>query len=752
MEEGTRLHKEYQQLMTSKYMNTDVLYSKEVKVKEQVEYNNVEYTINGRIDSVIEYEDKVVIEEIKSVHRITSDLTLYDNKAYLAQLLMYSYFYTKDLEDKKIEVMLTYISRSDEDKKSFTKEMSKTELLDYFLDTIAQYYKFTKAFIDNKEEMEVTGRGVEFPYDSYRASQRKFMSAVYKCIVDKTKLFAQAPTGVGKTLSTLFPSIKAMANGEGKKIFYITAKSITKNVCIENLFMLKDNGYRGMSLNITSKENICANSEINCNKDFCDRADGHFDRLNEAVLDIINNEKVITEEIVKSYAKKHLVCPYAYQLELIDFVHIVVCDYNYVYNPSVSFTKYFDKEKNDFIVLVDEAHNLEDRSRDFFSASIKKSEIEVLYKNIDNKAIKRNCKEILNIFNNYFIDKTSFAETSVNKGFLNLLADLRFLLDEYFSENEPEESVKEELLSAYFAVDYMLKTSIYYDEKYKSLYEVAYRDFIITLYCVDTSTRFFKVNTLCRSVVFFSATLTPINYFSDIFGGSKEDYAISLDTSFDISKQLTVIDTSISTYYKDREHSYRKIADKIDVFISAKQGNYFVFFPSYVYLENVLEVFERINKNVEIMVQKKDMSHIEREIFLSEFEKKEDITKIAFLVCGGVFSEGVNLANDKLIGAIVVGVGISMLNFKSDTVKAYFDEKNKMGYEFAYMYQGFNKILQSAGRVIRSDDDRGAILLIDSRFDRRDYKELFPNNYQNAIMIKGDENLLKKLNEFWQNF
>ncbi len=738
--------------MTTKYINTDVCYYKEVKVKEDVDYKNVQYTINGRIDSVIEYEDKIVIEEIKSVHRITSELSLYDNKSYLAQLLIYAYFHTKDIEDKKIEVMLTYISRSDEDKKSFTKEMSKLELLDYFMETIEQYHKFTKAQLDNKEEMEVTGRNVAFPYENYRASQRKFMSAVYSCIVNKTKLFAQAPTGVGKTLSTLFPSIKAMAKGEGKKIFYITAKSITKNVCIENLYMLKENGYRGMSLNITSKENICVNKEINCNKGFCERAEGHFDRLNSAILDIINNEKVITEEVVKDYAKKHMVCPYSFQLELIDFVHIVVCDYNYVYNPSVAFVKYFDKEKNDFIVLVDEAHNLEDRSRDFFSASIKKSEIEVLRDNIDSKSIKRNCKEIINLFNNYFVDKTSFAETSVNKSLINLLADLRFLLDEYFGENELEENVKEQLLNAYFSVDYMLKTNIYYDEKYKSLYEVVYKDLIITLYCIDTSTRFFKVNTLCRSVVFFSATLTPINYFSDIFGGSTEDFSISLDTSFDISKQLTVLDTSISTYYKDREQSYSKIADKIDVFINAKKGNYFVFFPSYAYLENVLEKFERINKNVHIMVQKKDMSQPDRESFLAEFEKVEEITKIAFLVCGGVFSEGVNLANDKLIGAIVVGVGISMLNFKSDTVKAYFDEKNGLGYEFAYMYQGFNKILQSAGRVIRSDEDRGAILMIDSRFDRQDYRILFPNNYQNAVTIRDNENLTKKLNEFWRVF
>ncbi len=748
MEEGARLHKLHQEYLIQKYKDSDTLYRKEVSIKREVDYKNITYIINGRADSVIYTDKKIIVEEIKSVYKITDELSFFYNKAYVAQLLMYCYFLTVDVEYEIIEATITYISRSDECKKSFTKQYTKDELLEYFIDMIESYYKFSKVDIDNKEEMEVSGKLVEFPYESYRESQRKFMGAVYNSIDNKTKLFAQAPTGVGKTLSTLFPSIKAIANKKGKKIFYITAKTITKNVCFETQEMLFEEGYKGIVLNISSKENICNNTEINCNADFCQYAKGYYDRINEAIIDIISSEKILSEKVVRKYAKKHNVCPYFFQLEIIDFVHIVVCDYNYVYNPSVCFTKYFDKEKNDFIVLVDEAHNLEDRSRDFFSATINKKEFEYLQKNINNNAINRNCKEIINIFKNYMADNRSYADSSINKSLGNLLNDLRFLLDEYFSENELSEEIKEDVLGAYFSVDYYLKTALYYDEKYKTVYETNKYESTITLFCVDTSTRFFKVNTLCRSVVFFSATLTPISYFSDIFGGGKDDYFISLETSFDTNNQLTLIDDTVSTYYKDREYSYKKIAEKIDVFVNSKSGNYFVFFPSYKFLENTVESFKKINDNYEIFTQTKDLSQKEREEFLLKFKNSRG-NKVAFLVCGGVFSEGVNLVGESLIGAVVVGVGISMLNFKSDVIKDYYDNKNNMGYEFAYMYQGFNKILQSAGRVIRSNEDRGTILFIDTRLTKKQYVDLFPKHYKNFETIKDNEKLTKKLKEFW---
>ncbi len=752
MEEGARLHKEYQQNQIEKFINSDTLYSKEVKVKEEIEYKNINFTINGRIDSLIEEKDTVIVEEIKSVHKLEEDLPIDKNKAYYSQLLLYGYFYTKNIEDKKIICRLTYISRSDESVKSVEKEFSKNELLTFFMDTIEAYYKFVKVNIDNTEEMIVTGRTVPFPYDSYRESQKAFMSAVYNSISNKNKLFAYAPTGVGKTLSTLFPSIKALSNNLGKKIFYITAKSITKNVCIENLQMLNNIGFKGILLNICSKEDMCINGDIKCNALDCPYAIGYFDKVNDAILDIIKNEKIITEPVIKAYAKKHSICPYYYSLELIEYVHIVVCDYNYVYNPSVSFSRYFEKEKNDFIILVDEAHNLEDRSRDFFSATVKKSDIELILDNVEHIHIKNICRSIIKNYKNLFENHESYFETSYPKSLLNSFADLRFLLDEVLADSSLNEDTIEQILSSYFKLDYFIKTSMYYDKKYKTLFEIEFnKDLSITLFCIDTSTRFSNVNMLCRNVVFFSATLAPIDYFSDLYGGTSEDYFISLETSFDIKNQLTLVNDKISTYYKDRDSSYKMIAENIDSFVRTKEGNYFVFFPSYKYLNSVVEEFEKLNDCSDILVQKGDMSKNERELFLQNFDIISDTTKIGFLVSGGTFSEGVNLVGDKLVGAVVVGVGVSMLNFKSDVVKMYYDEKNNMGYEFAYMYQGFNKILQSAGRVIRSETDRGAILFIDTRYKRNDYKALFPSNYSNMINVYDCEEMTKIMRSFWND-
>lgn len=767
MEEGSRLHKEYQQSLIEKYINSDVIYRKELKVKEEVEYKNITYIINGRVDSFIEYKNKIIIEEIKSVGTLSENLSIDNNMAYYAQLLIYAYFLTKDIDDNiEIEVMLTYISRFDESIKKHSKKMSKNEIYNFFMDTLEKYYKFSKAYIDNEEELILTGKNVPFPYANYRQSQKQFMTAVYSCITNKNKLFAQAPTGVGKTLSTLYPSIKALSNKLGKKIFYITAKTITKNVCIDNLYMLNQLGFKGISLNITSKENICANDEINCNSQFCTLAKGHFDRLNEAILDIITNEKIINDNVIKDYSEKHNVCPYSFQLELIDFAHIIVCDYNYVYDPQVAFTKYFDKEKNDFIILVDEAHNLEDRSRDFFSADLTFSQLTFLYNNISTERIKSYIKEVLKQFKSFFESDNSFSLKDIPKAFINSLFDLRYILDEYFAENEIDTAIKDKLLESYFAIDYFIKTSIYYDNKYETLFEINKFDKTMTLFCIDTSTRFFKINTLCRCTIFFSATLTPINYFAELFGGDKEDYFISLNTSFNINNQLTLIDSSISTYYKDRDNSYEKIAQSINHFISAKNGNYFIFFPSYIFLNKVLDLFKTKNKDVNIKVQTQNMNTQKREQFLESFNKQFDlntnenisaqssnnttVTTVAFLVIGGTFSEGVNLVGDKLIGVCVIGVGISMLNFKSDIVKKYYDNYNNKGYEFAYMYQGFNKILQSAGRVIRSETDKGVILLIDTRYSRQDYKMLFPHNYKNTIYIKNNIDLDEKLAHFWE--
>lgn len=750
LEEGTRLHKNYQQSQTEFFDNSNIIYKKEVSVKELIEYENIQFEISGRADSVILYDDKIIIEEIKTTSRNLDTLSFDINKAYMAQAMLYGYFLGKNVKDEfDIEVKMTYIKRFDESVKSYSKNFTKLELLDFFMDTIAKYYKFIKKDLDNKEEMTITGKNVPFPYQTYRKSQRAFMSAVYSSIQNKNKLFAEAPTGVGKTLSAIFPAIKALSNNLGKKIFYLTAKSITKNVCLESLYMLEEDGLKIMSLVINSKENMCENEKINCDARFCKRAVKHFDKINDVIFSIINNEKIMSEEIIKKYAKEYDVCPYYLQLDLMEFSHIIICDYNYVYNPSVCFSKYFEKEKNDFIILVDEAHNLESRSRSFFSASVKLSDFKFLENNISDLNIKNLSRSICKNINLLFENKENYDTINMPTSLIRTIFDLRFLMDNFLGENSLDETVGNTILEIYFAIDYFLKTSMFYDKKYRTLFEKTYKDAEITLFCIDTSTRFFKINTLCRSTVFFSATLTPINYFSDIFGGDKDDYFISLETSFDTENQLVIVDDTVSTFFKDRESSYKKVAEKIKIVTSQKLGNYFVFFPSYEFLEQTLIEFEKHNDYADVIIQSKNMTKIEKNEFLEKFEEYGERTLIGFLVLGGSFSEGVNLTGEKLIGAIVVGVGVSRINFKNDVIKKHYDETINKGYEFAYMYSGMNKVLQAGGRVIRTNTDRGVIMFIDSRFTRADYKKLFPKHLKNSVIVKDNAMLGRNVSLFW---
>lgn len=744
LEEGQRLHKNYQLSQTEAFFDTNFTYKKEVSVKETIPYKNISFEIKGRLDGLILSENSIVIEEIKSTSKDLSALSFSDNKAYMAQALLYAYLLSKDIKDDiLISVSIVYINRFTEDVKICKKDFSKIELLDFFMDTLEKYYLFCKANIDNIEQMETTGKAVPFPYDTYRPSQKKFISAVYTAIVEKTMLFAEAPTGVGKTLSTLYPSIKALSNKYGKKIFYLTAKTITKKVCLESLYMLEDLGFSAVCLMITSKESICINDKINCTPSSCKFSIGHFDKINDVILKIITTEKIIDENVVKKYANEYEVCPYYLQLELMEFSSIIIADYNYVYNPTVCFTKYFDKEKNDFIILVDEAHNLEARSRDFFSASIRKSNFSYLENNIESTQVKKLCRTISK--NMTLLCKDSFYETDMPKSLINTLYDLNFILSTVLQEEE----IDDKILDIYFSLDYFLKTSQYFDKKYRTTYEKMFSDIEITLFCIDTSTRFFKANTLNRSTVFFSATLTPINFFAEIYGGSKDDYFLTLDTPFDSKNQLLIIDNKISTYYKDRANNYDIIAKKLELFISEKRGNYFAFFPSYDFLEEVLSRFDE--KKADILVQSKDMSATEKIEFLENFTDNRDKSLLAFLVIGGSFSEGVNLPLEKLIGVFIVGVGVSKMNFKNDVIKDYYDETINRGYEFSYMYSGMNKVLQSIGRLIRTEKDKGIILLIDTRYTKADYKGLFPKHLKTYNIITENDKLTETIANFWND-
>ncbi len=750
MAQGIRLHNKIQKERIKKYNEENLIYKKEFSLKTAFDYKNISFEIKGRIDGLVEKDDMVIIEEIKSTGRSMESLSYDSTISYKAQAMIYGYIYGIQNEFKNITILITYVSSVTEEEVSFSKDYHINELEDFFMETIEIYYKFVKLSQDKLEKLVVTADKMQFPFSNYRKNQREFMKAVYLTVKEKKKLFGEAPTGVGKTLSTMFPSIKALSQGFGKKIFYLTSKTITRTVAEESLYLMESKGLKATSITFTAKDKICVCDETICTPTYCERAKGHLDRINEAIYDILSNEFIITRDIVHKYGNKHKVCPFEFQLDISNFSSVIICDYNYVYNPRVHLKRYFENEKNDFIILVDESHNLESRGREMFSAVIEKKDFLFLKNVFTTKKASTLAKNI----NTQMLGLANACENGIGvledepKNLAYELEDLRFFLDTWFEKNQDHPHVNE-VLEIYFKIDTYCKTSSYFDEKYRMLIEKSGRDVVIRLFCLDPSTRFSLVNILCRSVVYFSATFTPIEYFSSLYGGTKDDYSLKLSSPFPQENLLLLKDTSVSTYYKDREKSYDVIAEKIIEFISCKDGNYFVFFSSYEYLNTVYQKVIESNPFLKILVQQQNMGEDSKEWFLNQFREDNKETTVGFLVLGGIFSEGINLVGDKLIGVCVVGVGVGKINFVDNVIKDYYDKKYNMGYEYAYMFQGMNKVLQGSGRVIRSEEDRGAILLLDNRYSRKDYISLFPHHWSHCKEVGRKGELVKTLNEFW---
>ncbi|SQC01117.1 DEAD_2 [Clostridium tetanomorphum] len=565
----------------------------------------------------------------------------------------------------------------------------------------------------------------------------------------------QAPTGIGKTISTIFPGVKAVGEKLISKIFYLTAKTITSSVALEAFNKMEGKGLQFKVATITAKDKICFKDKPTCNGEQCEFAKGHFDRVNEVIMKILKRENLINRIVIEKYSKEYKVCPFELSLDLTLWADCVICDYNYVFDPRVYLKRFFDAGKEDYLFLIDEAHNLVDRGREMFSAELTKEEFlngKKLTKNSSSKLYK-----IFNKLNSYMLDMNKKCNED---GFymqkeepLEIYPYLRNLVnegEEWLKGNEKGEGY-EEILQIYFNVLAFLRISEFYDGKFVTYVEKEGKNSKLKLFCLNPANLLNMAIKRGRSGIFFSATLTPIKYFKDILGGDKDDYSMRFESPFSIKNRALMIASNISTRYKNRENSVRKIVDYIKAFIKIKKGNYLVFFPSYKYMDMVLEVFEKEYNDVKIIVQNSFMKEEEREEFLNNFYEEGEKTLVAFSVLGGIFSEGIDLKGERLSGAIIVGVGLPQIGFERNIIMNHFNEENNCGYEYSYMYPGMNKVLQAAGRVIRSEKDIGAILLIDDRFTSKNYQKLFPREWMNNFIVRSSDDIEKILGEFWKS-
>jgi len=741
--EGTKAHQKVQKSYGPEY-------TKEVTLKHSISYDDFLIQLEGRVDGIFESPDEIIIDEIKSTTKDLEDIEEDYNELHWAQAKAYGYIYCHDKNLESIIIQLTYFHIETEEMKIFKREYSFKELEDFFLPIVDKYIEWARITFYWGEIREESIKELNFPFPTYRKGQRELAVAVYKTIEEGKKLFAQAPTGIGKTMSTLFPSIKSMGEGLTSKIFYLTAKTITREVPIASVDLMKSLGLRAKTLVITAKEKICLNDEVKCNPRDCKFAKGHYDRVNNAIMDMFENEDLITREVVLSYARKHNVCPFEFTLDFSLWADIVICDYNYVFDPQVYLKRFFENPKENYVFLIDEAHNLVDRSREMFSAEINKrgfldirdifkEEYPNIYKAINRvNSIINKLKKDLNIDGEYY-QKEEIID------FYYPIKKLITNLEPWLIEEKKHEDY-EKVLELYFNLLTFLKISDLYDDHYVTYIKEEYNDIIVKLYCVDSSYLLKEALLRGRSSIFFSATLTPLDYHIDLLGGDKKDYDIRLNSPFPRENLCLLLANNISTRYKDRERTYLDIVKYIEAFISAKKGNYFIFFPSYVYMKNIYDLILERNDDLNIIIQESNMTEVEREEFLQKFDEEN---LIAFAVMGGIFSEGIDLVGDKLIGAVIVGVGLPQICFERDIIKDYFQHNLGEGFEYAYVYPGINKVLQAAGRVIRSPEDRGAILLIDDRYGTNKYLSLLPRQWFGYKNIRNLDQMKRILEKFW---
>ena len=748
MQMGSRIHRKIQRQMGSDYQA-------EVPLKTEIVCDGFTLKIEGRADGLIHTKEQVMVDEIKGVLR-ELDRVQEPAGIHLAQAKCYASMVAEQEGVDEIGVQMTYCQMETEEVKRFQYSYRSNELKVWFDEVIRQYEKWAKFQIEWRKARNASIKGIEFPFP-YRKGQRDLAVSVYRTILRKKKLFIQAPTGVGKTISTVFPAVKAVGEELGEKIFYLTAKTITRTVAEQAFETLRKQNLKFKVITLTAKEKICFCEETSCNPDDCPYAKGHFDRVNDAVYELLMREDVMSREVLEAQARKHKVCPFEMALDVSTWVDGVICDYNYVFDPDARLRRFFaEGGAGGYLFLIDEAHNLVERGRQMYSAELCKEDFLAVKKLVKGEAPRfakrlEACNKILLAMKkeceNYkVLDNISHFGIQL----MNVLSET----DRYLEECVDKE-VRETVLDFYFQVRSFLNIYDGLDENYVVYTEYQENGrFVLKLFCVNPAANLQKCLDKGNSAVFFSATLLPIQYYKRLLSTEKDNYAVYIDSSFDTKKRLLMNGVDVSTRYAMRSREmYQRYATYIFRVVKAKMGNYLIFFPSYRFMEDVYQEFTQLlasdEEEMELVIQQKHMDEEERENFLRAFEMGREKSLIGFGVLGGIFSEGIDLTNEKLIGTLIIGTGLPQVCNEREILKSYFDQKGLYGFDYAYRYPGMNKVLQAAGRVIRTEDDRGVILLLDERFQREKGKEIFPKEWADCERCRLDI-VEEKIRLFWE--
>lgn len=704
-------------------------YKKEVALKHKFIINDINLEVDGRADGIIKENKKVIIEEIKSTYKDLSYIDEDYNILHWAQGKFYGYIYCLDNSLQTIDVRLSYFNINTSEVRSFDKTYDFSELEEFVYSLVNKYLEVITAKENFNKIKYKSISCLKFPFKSYRKGQRELAVNCFSSIKQQGILFAQAPTGIGKTISTIFPSLKSIGEGRGEKIIYLTAKTITRTVAEEAYLKLYKEGLEFKVVTITAKEKICLNDEVKCNPDDCIYAKDYFNKINDVIISLIKeNNKFFRKDIIE-YAKKYKVCPFELSLDLSDWCDGIICDYNYAFDPRVKLRRIFEERNEENILLIDEAHNLVNRARDMYSCQLEKSKVMTVNKVIKGKV--PNLYKISNAINKEMIlIRRELEEVNKNLLYHNVVyKDLIKLLRAFINEAESY-LIKskgtlgyDDVLDFYYSARNFIAVSELYNKEYTTILKKEKNEFIIKIFCINPSSNLKQTLKSAYSSVIFSATLSPIKYYVDLIGGDEKSFRVKFDSPFNRENLSTYL-YNLDMRYVNRERNVDILCKIINQFVNEVQGNYMVFLPSFDYLAKVYKRYSDIYGENGIIVQKENLTESQKEEYLAQFSLESKV--VGFTVVGGMFSEGVDLPGDKLIGAIIVGVGFPKVSIENNIIQEYFDSN---GFDYSYTYPGINKVLQSAGRVIRTETDKGRILLIDKRYNNSKYRFILPSDW-----------------------
>jgi DNA excision repair protein ERCC-2 len=734
--EGIRIHRQVQSRRPDSYQA-------EVPVRFSTATEKFEYVVSGRIDGLFMRDQLTVVDEIKTTHRPLEDFEQDSDPVHWGQAQCYAYMWACQECLERIAVQLTYVHAPGGNHRELTRVFDIAELKVYFEGLLHRYEQWFADQLVWAAVRDPSIAALDFPFDTFREGQRAMSVAVYRAVRDGGQLLVQAATGIGKTMAALYPAIKVMSASGKLKIIYLTARTTGRQAAESALDVLRAKGLRIKSVSLTAKAKICPNPQSACLPEECPFAEGFFDRINDALQEVLRTD-AMTRAAIEAAARKHRVCPFELSLELTPWSDVVIGDYNYVFDPAVALRRLLSEESAGHALLVDEAHNLLDRARDMFSARLGKSAVLALRRTLKGELPQ--LFRLLGRINRWMVARRrecrgaggTLSGSNRPDELVELLQLFVYAAERWLARNI-RTVFREELLTFFFDCLSFLRVAESYDACYSTIFEESAEEWTVQLFCIDPAPQLRAVWGQCGPAVLFSATLTPAEYFQTMLGCAENAGKLNVPSPFAAKNLAVIAEPRIQTLFRQREASTKAVSEAIATVVRRRTGNYLLFFPSYAYLHLICRQFGQDHPDIRVLVQRADMSEEERGAFLDAFEDAVEQTLVGFAVMGGVFGEGIDLTGERLTGAVIVGVGLPGICTQRELIREYFDRRNGCGFEFAYQYPGLNRVLQAAGRVIRSEQDRGVVLLIDGRYAQQRYRTLLPAHWHVQVAGAGLE-------------